>query len=115
MTPMAWPLAAVALVFSSLLWWCEADIAAKELPAGKSATPVPVVIWHGMGDNCCSPWSMGYIKEFIEKHVPEVYVHSLEIGASVVEDTENGFFMDVNEQVEVACQKIRNDTRLSGG
>ena len=28
--------------------------------------PVPVVIWHGMGDSCCNPLSMGRIKEVIE-------------------------------------------------
>ena len=26
------------------------------------ADPVPVVIWHGMGDSCCNPSSMGSIK-----------------------------------------------------
>ena len=27
---------------------------------------LPVVIWHGMGDSCCNPVSMGRIKEVIE-------------------------------------------------
>jgi hypothetical protein len=24
--------------------------------------PTPVVLWHGMGDSCCNPSSMGSIK-----------------------------------------------------
>ena len=100
------------LILCSILLSCEAEIDAQ---SGTGNVPVPVVIWHGMGDNCCNPWSMGFIKEFIEKHVPGVYVHSLEIGSSVVQDTENGFFMDVNEQIDLVCQKIQNDTRLSNG
>jgi hypothetical protein len=28
--------------------------------------PVPVVIWHGMGDSCCNAGSMGRIKDVIE-------------------------------------------------
>ena len=28
--------------------------------------PTPVVIWHGMGDSCCNPASMGRIKQVIE-------------------------------------------------
>ena len=38
---------------------------------------VPVVIWHGMGDNCCHDFSMGYIKHLLEEHLPGVYVRSL--------------------------------------
>ena len=29
--------------------------------------PTPLVIWHGMGDCCCNPLSMGSIKSFVEK------------------------------------------------
>ena len=31
--------------------------------------PTPIVIWHGMGDNCCHSFSMGRIKEMLEKHI----------------------------------------------
>ncbi|KAJ8306162.1 hypothetical protein KUTeg_016707 [Tegillarca granosa] len=50
----------------------------------------PVVLWHGMGDSCCNPLSMGSIKKLIEEQVKGVYVKSLEIGSNVAEDTENG-------------------------
>ena len=47
------------------------------------ASNTPVVIWHGMGDSCCNPLSMGSIKSMIEKNISGIYVKSLEIGSSV--------------------------------
>lgn len=75
----------------------------------------PVVIWHGMGDSCCNPLSMGSIKRLIEKHVPGVYVHSLEIGKDMAADISNGFFMNVNDQIIMACDIINKDPKLASG
>jgi len=79
------------------------------------STPRPVVLWHGMGDTCCDPLSMGYIKRTIEEQIPGVYVKSLMIGNNVLEDKMNGFFMNVNKQIEWAHSEILNDTNLSEG
>uniref|UniRef100_A0AAQ4QLI0 Palmitoyl-protein thioesterase 1 n=1 Tax=Gasterosteus aculeatus aculeatus TaxID=481459 RepID=A0AAQ4QLI0_GASAC len=67
---------------------------------------VPLVLWHGMGDSCCNPLSMGAIKKMIEEEISGIYVISLMIGKNVVQDTENGFFMDVNEQVSMVCSQL---------
>ncbi|XP_072836128.2 palmitoyl-protein thioesterase 1 [Pogona vitticeps] len=83
--------------------------------SGSLAGPLPLVIWHGMGDSCCNPMSMGYIKELVEKKVPGIYVLSLEIGRSLIEDMENSFFLDVNDQVAFVCDKLANDPKLQGG
>ncbi|KAL3869843.1 hypothetical protein ACJMK2_042475 [Sinanodonta woodiana] len=80
-----------------------------------NASPVPVVIWHGMGDSCCNPLSMGSIKKLIEEKIKGVYVTSLEIGDNIAEDTLNGFFMNVNDQVKIVCGKLANDTKLQEG
>ena len=77
---------------------------------------LPVVLWHGMGDNCCHSFSMGAFEKMIRHHVPGVdYIRSLMIGASPTADTENGFVMPVDEQLELACAMIKNDTRLADG
>jgi palmitoyl-protein thioesterase len=68
-----------------------------------------------MGDTCCDPLSMGYIKRVIEKELPGVYVMSIEIGNTTVEDEYNGFLMNVNDQIVEAHAKIKNDTQLSQG
>lgn len=77
--------------------------------------PTPIVMWHGMGDSCCNPMSMGYVQKMFEKSIPGVYVHSLMIGDNVIQDTENGFFMNVNSQVEMACAKVQADPKLQNG
>ncbi|XP_031553367.1 palmitoyl-protein thioesterase 1-like [Actinia tenebrosa] len=76
---------------------------------------VPVVIWHGMGDSCCNPLSMGSIKGMLEKKIPGIYVRSLMIGNNILEDTENGFLMNVNEQIKQVCDKLANDPKLQNG
>jgi palmitoyl-protein thioesterase len=59
--------------------------------------------------------SLGAIQAMLEDHLPGVYVHSLMIGNSVVEDTKNGFFLPVNDQVDMACRKIAQDDKLKNG
>lgn len=83
-------------------------------PIDVNAT-VPVVIWHGMGDSCCNPLSMGSIKKMVEGKIPGVYVRSLMIGSNVLEDTENGFLMNANTQVDIVCKKLASDEKLQGG
>ncbi|CAI4222714.1 unnamed protein product [Auanema sp. JU1783] len=77
--------------------------------------PAPVVIWHGMGDSCCNPLSMGRIKKMIEAEVDGVYVKSLMFGGNVFTDTEYGFFSDVNNLVKSACDQIAADPYLQDG
>ncbi|XP_037068307.1 palmitoyl-protein thioesterase 1-like [Pollicipes pollicipes] len=84
--------------------------------AGAAAQdPTPVVIWHGMGDSCCLPTSMGMIKRTVEDNVPGVYVRSLMIGPNIIDDTLNGFFRPVDSQIEEVCQKLAADEKLQGG
>jgi len=80
-----------------------------------SADPTPVVLWHGMGDSCCNPLSMGWISKYMAKKVPGLHVHSLMIGDNVIQDTENGFFMNINTQISLACDRIQADPALSNG
>lgn len=72
-------------------------------------------MWHGMGDVCCNPISLGRIKSIIEETFPGVYVKSLKIGSSIIEDMESGFFKNVNKQVENVCQQLATDPKLQGG
>jgi len=77
--------------------------------------PTPVVLWHGMGDSCCNPLSMGWIAKYMAKKVPGLHVHALMIGDNVIQDTENGFFMNINKQIVLACERIQSDPALADG
>ena len=73
--------------------------------------PVPVVLWHGMGDRSgltsyifpivpLSAAGMTGIAGILEEHIPGVYVHRIMIGGNLLVDTESGFFRDTNRQVD---------------
>ncbi|XP_069478495.1 palmitoyl-protein thioesterase 1 [Ambystoma mexicanum] len=80
----------------------------------RGAAP-PLVLWHGMGDSCCNPLSMGSIKKMVEQKIPGIYVVSLEIGNTIAQDMENSFFMNANEQVAQVCQQLSKDPNLQHG
>lgn len=80
-----------------------------------NGTVLPVVLWHGMGDTCCFPFSMGSIKKLIEEHTNGTYVRSLEIGANIVLDYESGFFIHPNKQVDYVCKQLAEDEKLANG
>jgi len=77
--------------------------------------PRPTVLWHGMGDVCCNPLSMGFIKDLIQQAIPGTYVYSVELGGSVFSDELGGFFGEVNSQVAEVCATLKADPNLSGG
>uniref|UniRef100_A0A3Q2HGX2 Palmitoyl-protein thioesterase 1 n=1 Tax=Equus caballus TaxID=9796 RepID=A0A3Q2HGX2_HORSE len=93
----------------------QASCAATALGRLDPPAPLPLVIWHGMGDSCCNPLSMGAIKKMVEKKIPGIYVLSLEIGKTVMEDVENSFFLNVNSQVTTVCQILAKDPKLQQG
>lgn len=80
-----------------------------------AADPLPVVLWHGMGDSCCNPLSMGRISKVIKKHKTGIFVHSIKIGKNIVSDTLAGFLKPVDEQIDEACAQIAAEPRLANG
>jgi len=75
---------------------------------------LPVVFAHGMGDSC---FNNGMIN--IGKHTSEllngVYVTCIPTGDTKTEDTTNGYFMNMNESVDVFASKVAKDPNLAGG
>merc|ERR1711973_318392 len=74
--------------------------------------PVPVVLWHGMGDSAAG---MIGIANILKDNIPDVYVYRIMIGNNITVDTESGFFRDTNRQVREVCEKIQADPELAGG
>jgi len=77
--------------------------------------PRPVVIWHGMGDTCCNPFSMGAVKDEIQRLIPGVYVYSVEIGGSFISDQVAGFLGNANDQIEFVCGILKSNPNLTEG
>ncbi|CAH0390158.1 unnamed protein product [Bemisia tabaci] len=76
---------------------------------------LPVVMWHGMGDNYLG---LSGIKSFIQSNVPSnasIFVHSLRIGNTVLEDTENGYLLNANKQVEFVCKELLSMPEMEDG
>ncbi|KAL3082604.1 hypothetical protein niasHT_038193 [Heterodera trifolii] len=83
--------------------------------SARAEGPVPVVLWHGMGDSCCNPYSMGFIRKLILTNLPRAYVLSLQLGSSVAEDIGRGYFANMNDEVAAVCQQLAEDARLANG
>lgn len=81
---------------------------------GKENTLLPILIWHGMGDNAESG-GMLFVKHLISDNVKGVYVKSVEIGDSAAADTKAGFLTNVNDQIETVCKDIVTDDRFQHG
>nr|XP_002125680.1 palmitoyl-protein thioesterase 1 [Ciona intestinalis] len=80
-----------------------------------ATTPTPLVIWHGMGDSCCNPLSMGSIIRLVEGQIPGIYTLSLKIGDTTTQDIMNGFLKPIPEQITMACEQIKADPNLANG
>ncbi|CAG0882545.1 unnamed protein product [Cyprideis torosa] len=78
-------------------------------------SPTPVVLWHGMGDTCCNPLSLGSLMDMIGKEIPGIYQLSLRFGDNFVEDMESGYFDNINDQIDTACKEIQVDPKLANG
>ena len=61
---------------------------------------------------CIDCFSMGSVVSYLEQSVPGAYVTSLMVGDNVVQDTENGFFLNINKQIDMVCQMVNNDEKL---
>jgi len=51
----------------------------------------------------------------LETKFSGVYVRSLMIGDSIIDDMENGFLLNANTQVEQVCTKLASDEKLKNG
>merc|ERR1739838_251791 len=97
----------VKLIFSLLLNWTYSSPVESN-----KATPVPVVLWHGMGDSAAG---MTGIEGILKDNIDGVYVHRIMIGGNIVVDTESGFFRDTNRQISEVCEMMANDPELQDG
>merc|ERR1711890_23085 len=108
---MGTPIPALATM-RVLLLTLTLTLAAASPTGQEKAGPVPVVLWHGMGDSAAG---MKGIENILKDNIAGVYVHRLMFGGNLVADVESGFFRDTNQQISEACQMIAEDPQLQDG
>ncbi|CAH1105324.1 unnamed protein product [Psylliodes chrysocephalus] len=94
----------IVLLFSSIIYCALCE----------ESENTPIVLWHGMGDSCCFPFSLGGFKDKLNETLG-TYIYSIEIGSNVIEDVENGFFKHPSEQIEEVCKTLSADPKLANG
>ena len=72
-------------------------------------TPLPVVIWHGLGDSADAE-GIADIMKLIDSIHPGTYVRAISMGSN---DRSASFFGNVTEQIETVCQDLAADKILS--
>jgi palmitoyl-protein thioesterase len=83
-------------------------------PLESNVQALPVVLWHGMGDSCCSMASVGSLKKLIEDKLG-VFVHSIATGDGEYADIWSSFYGNVNQQVDKVCDELSDMKELAGG
>ena len=76
-----------------------------------TSTAIPVVIAHGMGDSCYNE-GMIQITKLVSTWLQNVYTVCIPIGTTPSEDTNNGFFLNMNDSIDYFAQQIQQDAQL---
>ncbi|XP_074597238.1 palmitoyl-protein thioesterase 1-like isoform X2 [Brevipalpus obovatus] len=56
-----------------------------------------------------------YLANLITGQIPDIYTYSIQIGYNKEMDYINSYFMSVNEQVAMVCDRLRRDPKLAKG
>ncbi|RLV95617.1 hypothetical protein JA1_000876 [Spathaspora sp. JA1] len=75
---------------------------------------LPVVIWHGLGDNYNSS-GINQIKELFDSIHPGIFVYSISLDEDPSSDQQRSFFGDANVDIDQVCQTLSNITELATG
>lgn len=88
-------------------------VVAVAVRTASALTKYPTVTAHGMGDSCFNA-GMKQITGVVSQTTGQ-YAVCVPTGKNLIQDTERGFFMTMNDNVDVFAGKIKNDTKLSSG
>ncbi|KAL7800265.1 Alpha/Beta hydrolase protein [Trichoderma ceciliae] len=98
-----------ALLASRALGWQFSRHAADD---EDDDTPLPIVIWHGLGDTFDSEGIRG-VGELANTIHPGTFVHAIALGADENSDRSATFFGNVTEQLETVCAALAAHPILS--
>ncbi|WFC98908.1 palmitoyl-protein hydrolase [Malassezia yamatoensis] len=88
--------------------------ALPNIPVEELLKPLPVVIWHGLGDSAYSPFLLG-MKDDVQKMYPGIYVHLVAIEPSLFADQRATIFGNVNCQINKVHRQLSQIPELQYG
>lgn len=104
------------------LSWAIVSIAAATLVTGstlplspskdENETPLPLVIWHGLGDNYAAD-GIASVGELAQEINPGTFVYNIRIEDSSSGDQRATFFGNLTVQIEKVCQDLASHPILS--
>ncbi|KAL7274686.1 hypothetical protein RUND412_002408 [Rhizina undulata] len=87
---------------------------AAAVVVGKDHLPVPLVIWHGLGDTYDSD-GIRSVVELAQEMYPGTYVHPIYIDADLSADRSASFFGLVDDQLSTVCAQLSSIPELATG
>lgn len=91
------------------------DQSQPPLPAARPVeddTPLPLVIWHGLGDRFDAD-GLKDVAALADEVNPGTYVHIIRLADDGASDRTASFFGNVTEQVDLVCKQLASDPILS--
>ncbi|KAI1175389.1 palmitoyl-protein thioesterase 1 [Nemania sp. FL0916] len=85
---------------------------ASNLDSDTVDTPLPVVIWHGLGDTFAAP-GMQQVGELVQAAHPGAFVYFVQLDSSADGDRRATFYGNVTEQVAQVCADLAAHPILS--
>ena len=105
----------VALLLVGPCWGLPLlEWAMRWVPRLPDTPPLPVVIWHGLGDSAYAPW-LRDLKAELELTYPGMYVHLVALESRSVADRAATFVGDVNAQVARVAEQLAQVPELRHG
>lgn len=75
-------------------------------------TPLPLIIWHGLGDNFANP-GLNSVADLATETVEGLFTYIIRLADNPNEDSKQTFLGDVNEQVDRVCADLAAHPILS--
>ena len=85
---------------------------ASKLDDDLDDTPLPLLIWHGLGDAFDSD-GMKQVAELADEIHPGTFVYNIGLGPDANSDRSASFFGNVTDQVDTVCEILRDHPILS--
>ena len=105
----------VALLLVGPCWGLPLlEWAMRWVPRLPDTPPLPVVIWHGLGDSAYAPW-LRDLKAELELTYPGMYVHLVALESRSMADRAATFVGDVNAQVARVAEQLAQVPELRHG